>query len=262
MTAIFASPDQDLVWRQKLGATPLESLGSNLAVWLQADKGVATAFDDPAPTWVNQVANGNAVQDGNADAPVLRRNAFGSKPGMSFETLDAGLVLDLTTPIAIGKRPYMWVHAKLNTINVVAGQPLALIGTSPSFLSNNGMNAFAAGIAAPEARWEYLAIFDPDFAESFQAATELDLYPHTLQGATQQEGFFVFDGRSYDASAPVPAIGEAISTLYLSNYGPAGAGPGTGGQWSIGVVVVAYDTPTPAQIANVAEYCSEYANLV
>ncbi len=242
-------------------ATPLEVLGANLAVWLQGDRGtgVTTSFA-PVPTWTNQVANGNAVQGANPNPPVLRLNTFGNRPGVSTENdVNAGLILTLTTPFAIGDRPYLFTRARLNQLihTPTAFQPLALVSQPPGFINSLLFDASPSGTFGPTAFWDW-ETFTPGASDTFDELAELDLVPHTFQCATQQAGALVVDGTVFNAAAAIPALSAPCDTLYLSNNQPAGAPATAAGFWNMGVVIVAYTTPSALEIAQVKAWCDAY----
>jgi hypothetical protein len=240
---------------------PQQILGNNLAVWLQGDLGTdGLSPGAPVTTWVNQVANGDAVQGVNPDAPVFSPNSFGSRPGVSGETPGAGLVLTLTTPWAIGQRPYFWQRGRLNSLvhtpgvsqNLATAFPIAFgPGSNELFIS-----ADASGTFGPTAFWDWVASTAAT-VDTFLELAELDTLPHTLQNATQQAGALVFDGSIINAPAPIAALTSTVDTIYL-NRTPAPFIAPSPGFWNIGVFVAAYDQPTADEIAAVAAWCNAY----
>lgn len=259
----FVAPDADIIWRRKDIPSPLQVLGPNLAVWLESVSG--TGAGPNVTPWVNRVANGDAVQDGNTQAPVLLANAFGRTPAVSFQGADAGLVLTLGTPFAIGNRPYVWTRAKLNRLVHTPGdfQPCWLLGTSPAFTDSMVFSAEATGSFDANGYWDYEAFTSGSSNDTFEQLHELDLLPHTFQCACQQAGALVVDGRVTDAASPIAALGSACDTVWISNNEQAGAPPGVSeGFWDLGVLVMSYTQPSAAQIATVAEYCNSYATIL
>lgn len=243
---------------QSLSLNPHQILGSNLALWLQADLGIVVAPGSPVTSWPDQAANGNAVQSTNPDAPVLMPNSFGTRPGVACQTVDAGLVATLATQFAIGKRPYLWSRSRLTQLvhTVGAFQPLAVIATPPGFVNYLNFSGYASQPPA-DAFWDW-STATPALVDTFIELAELDLLPHTIQAATRQAGAIVFDGVVVDAPGAIAALSAPCDTVYLSNNQPAGGPPSTAGFWNIGVLVMAFDQPTPEEIAAVAAYCNAY----
>lgn len=239
--------------------TPHEVLGSNLAVWLESRSG--TGAGPNVTTWVNRLANGDAIQGANTQPPQLVGAAFGNAPAVSFQGSDAGLILTLGAPFAIGDRPYVWTRAKLNRLVHTPGdsQPCWLLGTSPAFTDSMVFAAEATGTFDANGYWDYEAFTSGSSNDTFEQLTELDLLPHTFQCACQQAGALVVDGRVTDAPSPIAALGSACDTVWISNNEQAGALPGVSeGFWDIGVIVMSYTQPTALQIETLAKYCDNY----
>lgn len=243
---------------------PAQILGANLAVWLQGDLG--TGAGPAVATWVNQVTgNGNAIQAPYPSAPVLAANAFGLNPGVNFVAADAGLEIHLTTPFAIGDRPYTIARAKLNSLVHTAGAAQLMFFAIPDPLAGDSSLEFDA---------EATGTFDPSDTfwncnagglggvETFitnspppDADTQL-LGPHTIQVACQQAGALVIDSVSLDAPSPVSALTHAINRIRINSDAIPSAN--TFGFWNIGVLVMTYTQPTAPQIAALKAWCDAY----
>jgi hypothetical protein len=235
---------------------PQQILGANLALWLQADLGLPLVPDSPVTTWPNQVANGNAVQGANPAAPTLLANAFGSRPGVAFTLATQGLVATLTTPIAIGQRPYIWIRMRWNALVTTPFEAQDLVQVSDSPLTEEiFLEGSAAGTFDPvSAFWDFT--FGPPEIDTFeQLPGDFDFLPHTIQASQTTTGTLVADGVVTDAPSPIPAASVPYTKVNIARSG-AGTEPGF---CTLGLVVIAFDTPTPAQIAAVAAWCNAYS---
>ncbi len=242
-------------------ANPSQILGANLAVWLQGDKG--TGAGPNVTTWVNQVTgNGDAVQGALPNPPVLSLGAFGLNPGVRFVAADAGLEIALTTPFAIGDRPYMIARAKINTLvhTPTRANTLFQAYKTPFVITDSQieLDAEATGTFDANAYWNMIA--GAGGVETFitiEPPPDPDLSllgTHTLQARTEQPNALTIDALTLDAPSAVPAIANAINRVRL-NMSQFGDNPGF---WSIGVFVMAYTTPTAPQIAALKAWCDAY----
>lgn len=242
---------------------PQQILGNNLALWLQADIGLdEVAPGAPVTTWPNQVANGNAVQGANADPAVLRPNSFGSRPGVACESVDSGLVVTLTTPAAIGQRPYFWARARSTQILDPDVQTMFIAFDNPLLANELAFDGARPGEFGPVAVWDW-ETFTPGGVQTDQPVIpgpDLDLAPRTFQCATQQAGALVIDGLVSDAPGPIAALSVAINSVYLSGIRiPPFIPANSPGLWNYGVFVMSFDQPSPAEIAAVQAWCDAYA---
>jgi hypothetical protein len=244
---------------------PLQILGNNLAFWVQGDLGLDEVEPgNPVATWPNQVANGDAVQAPFVTAPTLQPNAFGSRPGVRFGLATDGLLASLTTPSAIGQRPYFWVRFRLDQlIHTPGAQQSIVTGFSaglPPGATEIFLDADASGTFGPTAFWDSDWGTDATSQDTFLNPAELDLLPHTQQSASQQVAQLVFDGVAVNAAGAIPALATALDRIALGNLPSPPFAPGNDGLFgSLGVVVMSFDQPSPAEIAAVAAWCNAYS---
>jgi hypothetical protein len=248
-------------WPPCIGGSPLRTpaqvLGSNLAIWLQADLGIGVT--GPLPVWVNQVPNGNALQDVYAAPPLLVQNAFGNNPGVYFTDVGSGLNLHLATPFAVGDRPFAITRCRLAQLDhtPATSQPVFVaIPDPPPSTDVLSFDAEASGTFDVNSYWNGDTNGQNAFVTLPPPSGDAELLgAHTIQRAYQQSGNIVIDGVSTDTAAPVPALVGPINRVSLGRA-PAGV---SSGFWTLGVFLMAYTTPTAAQIAELQAYCDGYS---
>jgi len=236
--------------------TPLEILDTNLAVWLQGDLG--TGAGPNVTTWVNQAANGNAVQGGSTLPPTLA--TFGNRSAVRFGAGDQGLVLTLAAPIAIGDRPYTTLRARLTALvhTPLYFQSFYILINNPPGTNDQQLVGNASGTFDAFGYWDSDNVtFADGLVETFLQVPDLDLLPHTFQKAFQQTGSLVVDGVSVDAPSPNGAVDQAISTITFGSRSSL-AQPLTSAFLEIGVFVMSFTQPTAPQIAALKAWCDAY----
>jgi hypothetical protein len=240
---------------------PAQILGGNLAVWLQADVGAGSG---PTVTnWVNRnTGNGDAVQGGSTAVPTLVGGVFGPNPGVRFGAGDQGLILTLTTPVAIGNRPFTCQRARLTSLVHTAGyfQSFYLLSKNPIGTNEQQLIAEASGTFDSNGYWDSYDATNADGAiETFiTVPADLDTLPHTFQKAFQQTGSLVVDAVSENAPSAIGPVDQLMDQIVFGSRSGVGL-PGTSAFIDIGVFVMSYTQPSPSEIAALKAWCDAYA---